>query len=291
VVITNAFSIATMKLWLRSWFFRTPYIIWSGAIRLTDRNVSVFRRLQRRLVVSRAAAYIAYGTLAKQYLIELGAREDKVFIGINTVDTEFYRIEAAIHRDSERGGEATRKLLAVSYLTPRKRIESLLYVVRELATMRDDFQLLVLGDGPEMLRLRKLAHDIGVSSLVSFEGFVQVADIPGYMARSRIFLFPTDFDVWGLVLVEAMAAGMPCIASINAGATHDLVIDGVTGYAADFDSASRVAERVNWLFDHPEQAASIGAESARFIRAKASLAISSAGFVRAIQSVLSDGCG
>lgn len=59
------------------------------------------------------------------------------------------------------------------------------------------------------------------------------------MFQSHCFLFQTDFDIWDLVLVEAMSAGLPCISSIHAGATHDLIKDGVTGFAMNLSENRR----------------------------------------------------
>ena len=58
---------------------------------------------------------------------------------------------------------------------------------------------------------------------------------------AHAFLFPTGRDIWGLVLVEAMAAARACVASVHAGATRDLIADGATGYAVDFEKTDLVA--------------------------------------------------
>jgi len=285
IIITNAFSIATLKLWFRSWFSGVPYIIWSGAIHGPGEPVSAPRKIQRRLMISRASGFISYGAMAKQYLVDLGAQEDQVSIGINTVDTEFFRTETERQRLGERPKGNIRQLLSVTYLTPRKRVENLLYIVREVIRTHVDVRLVVLGDGPELERLKCLAGEIGVSDYVNFEGFVHKADVPKYMAQASVFLFPTDFDIWGLVLVEAMAAGLPCIASVKAGATSDLIREGLTGASADFDDAVYVADKIKWLLDNPGLSDRIGAASARMIREDVNLAKSASGFVESIQKV------
>ncbi len=284
VIVTNAFSVATLKLWLRSWFGGRPYIIWSGAIEHAACKVSWRRTLLRRLMVARAAGFVAYGGLAKQYLVSLGAPAGHVSVGINTVDTEFFARQTRALRASVQRPPG-RRLVCVSYLEPRKKVEQLLYLARELLRHRDDFQLTVLGDGSELQRLRSLSQTLGVERVARFEGFVQKQDLPKCFAESDCLLFPTDFDVWGLVLVEAMAAGLPAFASINAGAVHDLIEDGVTGFGVDFADVSRVAERVAWLLDRPEEGRRIGERAAEFIAQRVNLRKSAEGFVEAIRNV------
>ena len=286
VIVTNAFSRATLKLWFRSWFRPTPYVIWSGAIRNGRDKLSFARKIQRRLIVSKAEGFIVYGNLAKEYLVALGAHEEEVSVGINTVDTEFYYTRTRHIRREQSGKDRNKILLCVTYLEPRKHVESLMHIVRYLSGMREDFRLVILGDGPELGHLQDLAGDLGIAQFVSFEGFVQKADIPGYMAGADVFLFPTKFDIWGLVLVEAMAAGLPCIASIHAGATHDLVREGETGFAADFDDDEYIAGKINWLLDNPNIALQIGEASARMIRKDVCLEKSAEGFVDGIKKAL-----
>ena len=102
------------------------------------------------------------------------------------------------------------------------------------------------------------------------------------MLQSHCFLLQTDLDIWGLVLVEAMSAGLPCIASIHAGATNDLIKDGVTGFAMDFSETEEVVDKVNWILENPELSKEIGQNASRFIAENVSIEKSAAGFVKAI---------
>ena len=286
VIVTNGFSIATMKVWARSWFRRAPFLIWSGATPRPGKRLSWWRRMQRRMLVRRATGFIAYGSLAKDYLVSLGASPVAIETGINTVDTDYFRTETGKFRLAVERDDNVKNLLCISYLTPRKRVDQLLQAAKVLGKSRSDFRLTVLGDGPEMVPLRALAGKLGIERHVEFKGFVQKDQIPRYLAVTDCFLFPTDYDIWGLVLVEAMAAGAVCIASVNAGAVRDLIEDGVTGFKMDFSDSEAVAARVNWIFDNREAAAEIGNNAGKFIRDRVSLARSASGFAAAIAKAL-----
>jgi glycosyltransferase involved in cell wall biosynthesis len=237
-------------------------------------------------LVRRAAGFIAYGSLAREYLVSLGAQPSRVEIGINTVDTEFFRSETNRLRASLTRGTDIKSLLCISYLTARKRIDQLLQVVDRLRRLRTDFRLVVLGDGPEKESLQHAAKRLGIESHIEFKGFVQKEGIPAYLAVTDCFLFPTDYDIWGLVLVEAMAAGVACVASREAGAVHDLIRDGETGFIVDFSDSESVAAKVNWILDNPVTARGLGKTAGRHIEKHVGLEQSAQGFTRAILNTL-----
>jgi glycosyltransferase involved in cell wall biosynthesis len=124
-----------------------------------------------------------------------------------------------------------------------------------------------------------------IERFVRFEGFVQKDDLPEYFARSCCFLFQTRHDIWGLVLVEAMASGLPCIASIHAGATRDLIQDGKTGFALDFSHTENAAQKIQWILDRPQEAKIMGLAGQRFIQEHVNLQVSARGIVSALKAV------
>jgi len=286
VIITNAFSIATTKLWMRSFLHQTRYVIWSGAIQYPGLNMNSLRRWQRKLLVRRARGFVAYGTRAQDYLVAQGAPRDRVNIGINTVDTTFFSRETERLKRSQPSRDDRKTILFVGHLVPRKGVDRLLKVVQLLAASRQDFILEIVGAGDDRPNLEWLASDLGVCQYVKFLGFRQKDDIPLHMSRASCFVFPTNHDIWGLVLVEAMAAGLPCISSNSAGATCDLIHDGRTGFAVDFCDTELVAARINWLLDHPEQSELMGQRAKKLIDETVTLNESAKGFVAAIERAL-----
>jgi len=282
-IVTNAFSIATTKLWLRNLIIPTPYIIWSGAIKNQYSQVSKYRKWQRKLLVKAATGFISYGIKAKKYLVSLGANETKVHIGINTVDTVFFAQETERYRSLIKQNDK-HQLLYVGELNQRKRVDLLLPAIKKLSEKRSDFILHIIGDGSERKNMETQAKQLNIEAFIRFEGIKQKQEIPKSLASSSCFLFPTGHDIWGLVLVEAMASGVPSIASIHAGATNDLIQEGKTGFAMDFANSEKIAERIEWILEHPEAAKSIGLAAKKIIEDKVNLRVSARGFVDAILS-------
>lgn len=280
-IVVSGFSLATLRLWWRSWWTRQPYLIWSGAIAFPGRNDSFLRRLQRRLVVGRAAGCIAYGTLAKQYLVDLGASPERVGISFNTVDTTFFATETAALRSALPPGKPFH-LTYVGYLSARKNVRKVLEVIKTLKSSRNDFVLDLVGEGDERQELENWAKTNGLETCVVFHGYKQKEELPAILARSSLFLFQTDFDIWGLVLNEAMAAGLPVICSPRAGAAPDLVEEGVTGHILDYSDTRAVADRVSFLLDHPEVRMRMGQAAADRMRERFSLTDSARAYVETI---------
>ena len=282
VVIVGGFSLATLRLWWRSFFVSTPYVIWSGSVSFPGWYDSPARRFLRRMFIRRAASFIAYGSRSAEYLQELGAPRGRIHLALNTVDTEFFATETRNKRN-ELVQTEKKHLLYVGYLEPRKDVGALIDVAVRLSGQRSDFVLDIVGDGSQRESLMQAAVTSGVADKVIFHGFVQREDLPAYFARSACFLFQTGFDIWGLVLNEAMAAGLPSIVSNRAGAAYDLIREGETGYIVDFHNTSEVCRLAGHLLDHPQAAAAMGAAAAAFVRDVAGLPVSARGFIDAVK--------
>lgn len=276
------YSPVAVKLWLRNLFVPTPYVIWSGAVANLACPDPGWKVILRRLLVHSAVGCVAYGSKSKSYLESLGASADKISIAINTVDTGFYRTRASEMRVFQNRPEP-KILLYVGDLVPRKRVDLAIQAVKQLSALTKDFVFVLVGDGPERENLQTLAERLGVEKLLRFEGFKEKSELPAFLAAAECLLFPTGFDIWGLVLVEAMAAGLACISSVRAGAADDLIDDGVTGFTVDFEDSRAVADKISWVLDNPEKACAMGDAASNFIAENASLRHSAEGFLQAIE--------
>ncbi len=123
--------------------------------------------------------------------------------------------------------------------------KNLAFLIRSFALLqRDDglsHHLLLVGDGPERERLRELAQEEGVASRVTFAGELGHDKVIDCYHGADLFVFPSRVETQGLVLVEAMAAGLPVVA-VEAAATEEVVVHGrhglvVSPHPEDFASA------------------------------------------------------
>jgi glycosyltransferase involved in cell wall biosynthesis len=111
------------------------------------------------------------------------------------------------------------EVLAVSRAAKGKALD----LVVEAVTRLEDVRLTVVGDGPELASLRSLAAG---SKRITFVGAAHPEEVLARYESSDVFVFPSQYDLFGLVLVEAMGAGLPVITSDAPGAVADLAVDG-----------------------------------------------------------------
>ena len=120
--------------------------------------------------------------------------------------------------------------LASNRFIPRKNLDGLLKAYHAYRSTTDHpWRLLLLGDGPERPALEHLIAEMQIDG-VQFCGFQQIDVLPAYYAHAGAFVHPAHNDQWGLVVNEAMAAGLPVIVSNHAGCSTDLVQEGVNGF-------------------------------------------------------------
>lgn len=122
-----------------------------------------------------------------------------------------------------------RVLLFVGRIGKEKNLAFLLRAFAIVSGQKGDAVLALVGSGPEEAALRRFADALGVGERVLFTGQLSPEIVAGAYASAHIFVFPSVTETQGLVLVEAMAAGLPVVAQAAFGSLA-MVQDGVTGY-------------------------------------------------------------
>jgi 1,2-diacylglycerol 3-alpha-glucosyltransferase len=120
-------------------------------------------------------------------------------------------------------------LLFVGRIGKEKNLAFLIRAFSQIVRQEEDVVLVLVGSGPEEDTLRILAVDLGINDKVVFTGRIPPDQIAGAYKSADIFVFPSVTETQGLVLVEAMAAGLPVIAKAAFGSLS-MVEDGKTGY-------------------------------------------------------------
>ena len=283
-IIVAGFSSASIITAIWCSISNASFSIWSGSIENETRNISKLRIQLRRQLIKRAHSFIAYGSLAAKYLVKMGAPEDRVYIGINTVDTNFFAQETTkIRNNSQKKSKFTFTYLG--YLVPRKNVSLVIEAASLFLKERSDFNIQIIGDGESKSQLESLSIELGLKDHLEFVGYKQREELPEYFAKTNVLLFQSDFDIWGLVLNEAMAAGLCCLASIHAGATFDLIKEGQTGFIIDYTDQKKVVTKMKWMIDHPKEVEEIGKNAANNIIENANLSVSAQGFILALKKI------
>jgi glycosyltransferase involved in cell wall biosynthesis len=157
--------------------------------------------------------------------IERGIASEKLKIFPRGIDTALF---TPAHRDSgfwEKYGKKPGELglLYVGRVSKEKDIDVAVAATRKLAAEGFPVRLLVVGDGPYLRELRQNVPE------ACFTGYLRSAELAAAYASSDIFVFPSTTDTFGNVVLEAKAAGLPCVVS-NRGGPCELVTDGADGF-------------------------------------------------------------
>jgi glycosyltransferase involved in cell wall biosynthesis len=178
------------------------------------------RRVLTRIVVSGSTGALALGKLNEEFYRVNHARS--VTFAPNSVEDQRFASSPRISRSAlvaQCGLEDNKPLIIFSgKLIPRKRP---LDLVAAVGCLPNDVNVLFVGDGPLAERVRtSLNPDSGAVT-----GFVNQSHLPSYYHAADILVLPSEFDTWGLVVNEAMAAGTLPIVSDRVGCAPDLVCD------------------------------------------------------------------
>lgn len=201
----------------------------------------VWRRLSVRIAVSQAAADFVGGPMRDRGALRIVP---------NGADVEMFA--------SARPAELAegRRILFVNRLDPRKGFRVMVDAFRALAAERRDVILVVAGDGAERTALQELS--IEMRSRVVMLGNVPHEDLPPYHAAVEVFCAPsTGRESFGIVLVEAMAAGLPVIASDIPG-YREVVRDDVEGILVPPRDPEALARSLGRVLDDADLAKRLG---------------------------------
>ena len=211
-----------------------PVLLWSES-NLQDRRSgrAAVEKLKKRFLRG-CCGFVVPGKSAAAYLRTFGIPEAVIFTAPNAVDNDFFGAAARTARGQvvavrAKLGLPERYFLFVGRMIPEKGTLLLLDAYARLdGSLRQDVGLVIVGEGAGRTRCEEIAREIRPGK-VEFPGFLHREELAAHYALAECFVFPTFSDPWGLVLNEAMACGLPVIASDVAGATPDLVRDGWNG--------------------------------------------------------------
>lgn len=271
---------------------RTPVLLRGESTLLYD-SPPVRRAAKKALVgpLVRAAAGLLYiGAQNRSFYESLGARPEQLFFAPYAVDNGWFAARADEARANGRrealraGVGATADdvvLLFVGKLLARKRPEDVAEAVARLGPDGRRAVIAYVGEGEARASLEAALARTGVRGRIV--GFANQSELPAWYAASDLFVLPSEHETWGLVVNEAMAAGLPVVASDLVGSSYDLVVGRGTGAVHRAGDPASLAEALRPLVaDRAARAAA--SERARAVVAGYDVSVTAAGIVQALQA-------
>jgi glycosyltransferase involved in cell wall biosynthesis len=233
----------------------------------TWRPVRRHRELAKHWLFPRVDAFHVPGADAAAYIRQYGARPGRIWAFPEPVDVQHFASGA---RQARQDSDARRRLgltgcvyLCVGRLWSGKGIDYLLDAYARLTAEGVSASLVLAGDGVDEARYR--AQAAGLPNVV-FPGFVQKPGLPRWYGLADVLVFPTLGDPYGHVVQEAMAAGLPVIATENAGEIRERVLDGETGFVVPAADSDALLDGMRRLALDPERRCRMGERGYERIR-------------------------
>ena len=229
------------------------------------RESSGYKYRFKRALVSQANAWISSGRYTTKYLVHYGAREEDTYLYPFTslLEKEIPKVcPTAGEKQALRqklGMKEKKIALYVGRYDPKKGMDDLLSVCPELDAGTGVY---FIGGQPSEAHLA-FCREKGLAN-VHFVGFQKKPELEEYYKAADLLVLPTKSDVWGLVINEAMAQGLPVITTDKCVAGLELIENGKNGYIVAVDDNAALTEAIRTVF--ASDYAAMGAAALETIR-------------------------
>jgi glycogen(starch) synthase len=206
-------------------------------LRVVDARTALLRRVGASIesvAVRRADAVIALTSRLKRLAAAAGVGPERIVVIPSGVEPALF----APAGDDPFPSLPRPRILFLGRLAAQKDVGTLL---RAAATL--DVHLLIVGDGPQRAMLEQQARQLGLAGRVTFAGFLDRARVPAALRTSDVLVLPSAYEELGSVLLEAMWAGVPVVAS-RTGGIPEIVEDGRTGLLVEPHDSTAFARAI-----------------------------------------------
>jgi 1,2-diacylglycerol 3-alpha-glucosyltransferase len=273
---------------------RIPAILMSESKRDDEPRQWWKERLKSFLYVKKFQAALVGGQSHRDYLVQLGLSQSRIFLGYDAVDNDYFTQQANAARQAPDAARQAQPaipqknyFLAATRFIPRKNVLALIqaYVEYRQRVGVTAWDLVICGSGQEETRIREQIDHAGLSEAVHLPGFITYQKIGAWYGFAGAFIHPALHEQWGLVVNEACAAGLPILCSKTVGAS-ELVRDRYNGFTFDPHQVSQItAALVNLHALDPGQRSEWGHHSQTMVGQYGPAAFAT-GLLNAIKTVL-----
>lgn len=256
---TNALTIIYLKL------FRKKYIMDLDGALLQKENSLKYKL--KSFLVKGAEMYLSPSDYTDDFLVHYGVKKEKIrrfhFTSLKEKDILSQVVNDVEKQKIKNELDIKEKkiILSVGSFIYRKGFDLLINAARFL---NDDCGVYIIGGEPteeyfELIQKYDLKN-------VHFVGFMSPNELREYYKAADVFVFPTRSDIWGLVVNEAMACGLPVVSTKKSGAGLALVEEGKIGFLVDVEDVQELSERINMILKDDDLRKSMAQEALKKVK-------------------------
>jgi len=295
LIVTGWQSLPLLQAVWAAYRLRIPCIVRGESNGLRPRSFKT--KAFHRLLFSRFDALLSIGKLNRQFYLDYGISQDRIFSTPYFVENQRFVDQFRQHvseRDLLRRGwdidDRRVCFLFAGKLEPKKRVLDLIKAIESSVRNGSHVHLLVVGNGELMDEAKRFVEQADLP--VTFAGFLNQTEITQAYAAVDCLVLPSDSgETWGLVVNEAMACGLPAIVSDQVGCGPDLVEEGVTGGTFTCGDVQALAAKIQEFASDPKLLTAMGTEAGRRVNQDYSVEKTVAGTLQAIDLVTANKLG
>lgn len=226
--------------------YNIPYIVTEHSSQVLNGTMDEYHKGLLEKGYNNANYLISVGEKLKEKM--KGYTNNKIEVIPNIVNTERF----IPNNKSEKGKF---RFLSVSFLNPNKNVDLTIKAFSRAFKNKENVELYIAGDGSERLKLEALVKDLGVESKVKFLGKVSREDLPNFLNRGNAFVLPSKYETFGVVYIEALACGLPIIAT-KCGGPEDFYREDL-GYMIEAPEEEALCEAMIKMIENKDKYDSI----------------------------------
>lgn len=240
-----------MKLMLKCIIEKIPYMINCDGAFI---NPHLVKDQIKRFFIKRAAGCLANGEHSKLYFKYYGATDDNIYMHNfsslyeKDILKQNYNLEEKAAFKSDLGLENKPTAITVGQFIYRKGFDVL---INSWANVRKEYNLLIIGGGDKKHEYQDQITSLGLKN-VQLIDFMTPQQLKYYYRASDLFVLPTREDVWGLVINEAMASGLPVITTDKCIAGLELIKENQNGFIVPINDEKELAMKINTILSDYE---------------------------------------
>ncbi|MHA1235519.1 MAG: glycosyltransferase family 4 protein, partial [Promethearchaeota archaeon] len=205
--------------------------------------------------------YIAVTKMEIPLIKEYGADDDHIHFIPHGVNTDIFKPVNGSGLKKKLGLENSDVILYVGRIAKGKGVDKLIKILNLVIKKNKNAKLVIIGgDAGYFPIVKNLIQQYNLSKYVTLVGYVSKYNLPEYYSMADLLVYPSRQEIFGLVLVEAMACGKAVIGS-NIMGPSEIIVNGETGYTSDFMDLTKVSEMIIELFRDKKLLAQMGKKS------------------------------
>jgi glycosyltransferase involved in cell wall biosynthesis/peptidoglycan/xylan/chitin deacetylase (PgdA/CDA1 family) len=248
-VVNTVYS--SLSTWMAAWWLqnrRKTWVFMNEPVRPRSRLCSFLKEIPLRYVIHRAKGVIGTGKAA----IEMYRRKMRpncptasvpYFIDLSDFSTLPCPVSPVNGQDLQ--------FVTSGQMIQRKGMDCLLRTCEKLP--ETGWHLTLIGDGPLRAKLEREFDPLVRCGKVRFMGAIPYQNRARAFVGRHVFVFPSRWDGWGMVVPEALAAGLPVIATDQVTSAHEFIRNGENGFIVPAGNPESLAEKMNWFLNHKSE--------------------------------------